>query len=348
MELQSIQAAVSAGDNMARYIEFRRVAIAAALFLVTIVSPSGAGAQMKARFNWTSPASNLSGSWVAYEEGFFKKNGLEVELLHIPSTSRAIQTMLAGEIAFSYTDGRNAVTAALRGADVVMLAGVANHFVFSFMARPEIKRISDLRGKRIGITRIGSSSHTVTLWIMNRAGLKPDEYQLVPLVEVPNVFTAIVAGQIDAGALSPPTSFRGRKAALNELVDLTKEDLEYVSVAVGTTRSYVRANEEITRRFIRAYSEAIAFLKTNKTATMRIIQKYARIQDAEILELTYAEARAHIEYPPYMSRKGIEAILGELAPTEPKAKQAKPEDFIDHRFVSQLDKEGFFKNVSAK
>ena len=313
--------------------------------VVLVLIPSYASAQLKTRFNWTSPASNLSGSWVAYEEGFFKKHGLDLELLHIPSTSMAIQTMLAGEVAFSYTDGRNAVTAGLRGADIVMLAGVANHFVFSMMARPEIKRISDLRGKKIGITRIGSSSHTVTLWIMNRAGIKPDEYQLVPLVEVPNVLTSIMAGQIDAGALSPPTSFRARKAGLTELVDLSKEDLEYVSVAVGSTRSYIRANEEITRRFIRAYSEAIGFLKNNKAATMRAIQKYARIKDPEILELTYAEARTHIEWPPYVSKRGVESILAELAPTEVKAKSAKAEDFYDHRFVTQLEKEGFFKGA---
>jgi ABC-type nitrate/sulfonate/bicarbonate transport system substrate-binding protein len=256
--------------------------------------------------------------------------------------------MLAGEVAFSYTDGRNAVQASLSGADVVMLAGVANRFVFSFMARPEYKRISDLRGKKIGITRIGSSSHTVTLWIMSRAGLKPEEYQLVPLVEVPNVLTSIIAGQIDAGALSPPTSLRARKAGLTELMDVTKEGPEFVSVAIGSTRSYVKANEEITRRFIRAYSEAIAFLKANKAAGMRAIQKYARIKDPEILELTYGEARAHIESVPYVSRKGLETIIGELAPTEPKAKTAKPDDFVDHRFVSQLEKEGFFKGALGK
>jgi ABC-type nitrate/sulfonate/bicarbonate transport system substrate-binding protein len=91
----------------------------------------------------------MSGSWVAYEEGFFKKNGLDVELIHIPSTSRAIQAMLAGEMAYSYTDGRTAVQAAMKGADVVMLAGAANRFVFSFMARPEIKKISDLRGRKL-------------------------------------------------------------------------------------------------------------------------------------------------------------------------------------------------------
>jgi ABC-type nitrate/sulfonate/bicarbonate transport system substrate-binding protein len=332
--------------NRGLSLKFLYVATGASVVFLAIVTPTGA--QMKTRFNWTSPASNLSAGWVAYDEGFFKKNGLEVEMLHIPSTSRAIQTMLAGEVAFSYTDGRNAVQADLKGADVVMLAGVANHFVFSFMSRPEIKKISDLKGKKIGITRIGSSTHTVTLWTMSRAGLKPEDYQFVPLLEVPNILTAILAGQIDAGPLSPPTNFRGRRAGLNELIDLAKEGPDFVSVAIGSTRSYVRANDEIARRFVRAYSEAVGFLKANRAATIRAIQKYARIQDADILEATYAEARSHIEAVPYVSRKGLETILGELMATEPKAKQAKPEDFIDHHFVDQLEKEGFFKNVSGK
>ncbi len=314
-------------------------------FIATVLS---AEAQIKARLCWTSFASNMSGSWVAYEEGFFKKNGLDVELIHIPSTSRAIQAMLAGEMAFSYTDGRTAVQAALKGVDVVMLAGAANRFVFSFMARPEIKRISDLRGKRIGITRIGSSTYTVTQWVMSHAGVKPDEYQLLQLVDVPNMMTAMLAGHVDAGALSPPTNFRARKAGLNELVDLSKEGPEYVSVAVGSTRSFIRANEDMTRRLIRGYSEGVAFLKANKAAGIRAIQKYARIKDPDILEATYGEARNYVETVPYVSRKGLETIIAELAPTEPKAQQAKPDDFVDHRFVSQLEKEGFFKNVAVK
>src|SRR4029434_1706554 len=106
-----------------------------------------------------------------------KKNGLDVELVHIPSTSRAIQVMLAGELQYSYMDGRNSVTAALKGADVVIVAGVANRVVFSFMARPEIKSFAELKGKKIGITRLGSSTHSVTLWVMNKAGFRPEEYQ---------------------------------------------------------------------------------------------------------------------------------------------------------------------------
>jgi len=324
-------------------VQMLRVWIRTLVFVIATVLP--VEAQMKVRLCWTSFASNMSGSWVAYEEGLFKKNGLDVELIHIPSTSRAIQAMLAGEMAFSYTDGRTAVQAALKGVDVVMLAGAANRFVFSFMARPEIKRISDLKGKKIGITRIGSSTYTVTQWVMSNAGVKPDEYQLLQLVDVPNMMTAMLAGHVDAGALSPPTNFRARKAGLSELLDLSKEGPEYVSVAVGSTRSFVRANEDMTRRLIRGYSEGVAFLKVNKAAGIRAIQKYARIKDPDILEATYGEARSYVESVPYVSRKGLETIIAELAPTEPKAKQAKPEDFIDHRFVSQLEKEGFYKNA---
>jgi len=312
------------------------------------VLPAPANSQMKARVAWTSFASNMSGTWVAREEGLFRKNGLEVELVHIPSTSRAIQTLLAGELAYTYMDGRTAVQATLKGADVAIVAGVANRLVFSFMARSEIKTFNDLKGKKIGITRLGSSTHSVTLWVMNRFGHKPDDYQLLQLVDVPNIFTAMMAGQIDAGALSPPTNFRGRKAGLTELIDLSKEGPEYVSVAIGSTRSFLKNNEEMTRRFIRGYSEGVLFLRANKTAGIKAIQKYARIKDPDILEATYAEARTYIETLPYVTRNGMEAIIAEFVATEPKAKTIKPEDFLNTRFVAQLEKEGFYKATSFR
>ena len=146
---------------------------------------------MKVRVNWSAIAAGQSGIWIAHEEGLFKKNGLDVELLHIPSSSLIIQTILAGEVAISYVDGRNTIQSNLTGSDVVLIAGVTNRFPFTFMARPEFKRISDLRGKRIDVTRVGSSTHTVTLYLLNQAGLKPGDYEIVPLDEVPNILIAL-------------------------------------------------------------------------------------------------------------------------------------------------------------
>ena len=322
------------------------------LFLVTFFTfvflAPVASAQMKVRINWTAVTGAQSGVFVAQQEGLFKKNGLDVELIHIPSSSRGIQAILAGEIAFSFMDGLNTVQANLKGAGLALVVGATNRQVFSLMARPEIKKTSDLKGKKIGITRIGSSTHTSALYALNQAGLKPGDYQILPLVEVPNILTALIAGQIDAGVVSPPTNSRARKAGFNELTNLAKDGPEYVSVGIGTSRSYIKANEEIVRRVVRSYAEAVYVFKTNKEAALRTIQKYLRVKEPDIQEDTYNQFREYLEGIPFVSQKGIEAILTELAATEPQAKQAKPEDFTDMHFMNELEKEGFFKKLWGK
>ena len=316
------------------------------LLVAAFIAP--ASAQMKVRVNWSAIAAGQSGIWIAHDEGLFKRNGLDVELLHIPSSSRIIQTMLAGEIAISYVDGRNAIQSNLTGSDVALIAGVTNRFSFSLMARPDIKRVADLKGKRIGVTRVGSSTHTAALYALNQGGLKPGDYEIFPLAEVPNILVALIAGRIDAGPLSSPTLIGARKAGMVELAALAKDGPEYVSVAVGATRAYIRANEEIVRRFVRSYAEAVHLFKTNKAIAMKALQKYTRITDPEILDETHKEYRDYIESVPYASRKGIEAILVELSAGDPKARQAKLDDFLDMRFIAELERHGFFKKLAAR
>jgi NitT/TauT family transport system substrate-binding protein len=327
---------------MKKAMGFVIVGILMALFSVP------ASAQPKARINWTAVTGAQSGMFMAQQEGLFKKNGLDVELIHIPSSSRGIQAILAGEIGFSFMDGNNEVQADLKGANIALVAGATNRQVFSLMARPDIKRISDLRGKKIGITRIGSSTHTSALFALGSAGLKPSDYQILPLMEVPNIFTALAAGQIDGGVVSPPTNSRARKAGFNELMNLAKEGPEYVSVAVGTSRAYIKSNEDIVRRVVRAYSEGVQIFKTNKTAALKMIQNQLKVKEADIQEDTYSQFREYLEFPPYVSRKGIEAVIADVAETVPAAKSAKPEDFIDMRFVAELEKEGFFRKFAVK
>jgi ABC-type nitrate/sulfonate/bicarbonate transport system substrate-binding protein len=276
--------------------------------------------------------------FMAKQEGLFKKHGLDVELIHIPSSSRGIQAILAGEIAFSFMDGLNAAQANLKGANVVLVAGATNRQVFSLMAKSEFKRIADLKGKKIGITRVGSSTHTSALYALNSGGLKGTDYQLLPLLEVPNIYTALAAGQIDAGVMSPPTNARAKRSGFVELMNIAKEGPEFVSVAVGTSRSYLKANEDIVRRVVRAYAEGVQVFKSNKPAALKMIENQLKVKDPEIQEDTYSQFRDYLEYPPYVSRKGMEAVLGEIADKEGGAKSAKVEDFMDMRFVAELDK----------
>ena len=319
-----------------------------ALSLVALLISIDSWAQTSVRINWTAVTGAQSGMFMAQQEGLFKKNGLDVELLHISSSSRGIQAILAGEIAFSYMDGANQAQANLKGANIAFVAGATNRQVFSLMAKPEIKRIADLRGKKIGITRIGSSTHTSALFALNAGGLKQSDYQILPLVEVPNILTALIVGQVDAGVVSPPTNSRARKAGLNELMNLAKEGPEFVSVGIGASRSYIKANEDVVRRVVRSYAEGVQIFKNNKAVAQRMMQKYLRVKDQDILDDAYNQFREYLEYPPYVTRKAMENVLADVATTDPAAKNAKPEDFIDMRFVAELEKQGFFKGGGAK
>ena len=316
--------------------------------LVTLPLSTQSWAQTPVRINWTAVTGAQSGMFMAQQEGLFKKNGLDVELIHISSSSRGIQAILAGEIAFSFMDGSNATQATLKGANIVLIAAGTNRQVFSLMAKSEFKRIADLKGKKIGITRVGSSTHTSALYALNSAGLKGADYQLLPLLEVPNIFTALAAGQIDAGVMSPPTNARAKKAGFVELMNIAKEGPEFVSVAVGTSRSYVKANQDIVRRVVRAYAEGVQAFKNNKAASLRMIERQLKVSDPEIREDTYTQFRDYLEYPPYVSRKGMEAVIAEIVEKEPAAKNIKAEDMMDMRFVAELDKQGFFKGAPTK
>ena len=308
--------------------------VAAVIFLWAEI----AGAQNNVRINWTAVTGAQSGMFMAQQEKLFKKNGLDVELIHIPSSSRGIQAILAGEIAFSFMDGSNFAQANLKGANLALVAGATNRQVFSLMAKADIKRIADLKGKKIGITRIGSSTHTSALYALGSAGLRTSDYQLLPLLEVPNIFTALSAGQIDAGVMSPPTNSRAKKAGFIELMNVAKEGPEFVSVAIGTSRAYIRNNEDIVRRVVRAYAEGVQMFKTNKAAALKMIQNQLKVKEPEIQEDTYNQFREYLEYPPYVSRKGMEAVLAEIVEKDPAAKNVKADDFLDMRFVAEVDK----------
>jgi NitT/TauT family transport system substrate-binding protein len=306
--------------------------------VVIFLSAEIAAAQSNVRINWTAVTGAQSGMFMAQQEKLFEKNGLDIELIHIPSSSRGIQAILAGEIAFSFMDGSNFAQANLKGANLALVAGATNRQVFSLMAKADIKRIADLKGKKIGITRIGSSTHTSALYALGSAGLRTSDYQLLPLLEVPNIFTALSAGQIDAGVMSPPTNSRAKKAGFSELMNVAKEGPEFVSVAIGTSRSYIRNNEDIVRRVVRAYAEGVQMFKTNKAAALKMIQNQLKVKEPEIQEDTYNQFREYLEYPPYVSRKGMEAVLAEIVEKDPAAKNVKADDFLDMRFVAELDK----------
>src|SRR5918992_4889104 len=278
--------------------------------------------------------------WFAKEGGYYEKNGLNVEVISIPGSSLAIQAMLSGELPIIQAGGAGPIQAALSGTDTVIIATIAKKFNWWIFALPNINRMEDLKGKIFGTTRFGTQSDLASRIALRRAGIDPErDITMVQTGGPAETISAMVAGKIHAAAVTPPATMQARKAKLKDLMDLSKLDIEYHVNGVVTTRRYLKSNEDTARRFLRAYIEGALRGMKDKPFAMKTMGKYFRTDDRELLEETYEMIiKNGFSVPPYPA--GVASLLQDLEKTSPKAKGAKPEEFVDNRLVRELDQGG--------
>jgi NitT/TauT family transport system substrate-binding protein len=323
-------------------------AVPAAPSAPAAVAPTAPPQPVHLVVNWTAVSGSQSGLWMTYEAGLFQEQALDVELVNIASTSRAIQAMVAGEVQMGSLDPAATVEASLNGADLRMLFAGVNRLVFSIMTQPTIRQPEDLRGKTLGITRFGSSTHTAALVALQMWGLKPDQdVSLRQLQEVPAILAGMQAGQIDAGAVSPPTNAMARQAGYYELINLATQGPEYPSVAVGGPTAWIDANQDAVRRFGRAYVQGIQRFKNDKPWAVEVYRKYLKIDDPAILDDTYTQFSSYFQLPPYVSEEGMARLLDDLARDEPRLAGRKPTDWIDSRYVRELEQAGVARGAAS-
>jgi ABC-type nitrate/sulfonate/bicarbonate transport system substrate-binding protein len=300
---------------------------------------------MRVVLNWTQPTGAMSPIWITYEAGYFREEGLDVELLNIPNTSRVLQTMAAGEVDLSPLDPQTTVRASLSGMDVVLLFAQTNRMVFGLFGQPGITRGEQLRGKVVATTRIGASNHTATVAALQRLGLAPDrDVALRQLGEVAAIYAALQAGQVDAATLGLPVDW-SLAGNLNELVNLAQDGPEYPSVAVGGLRGWVNANEEAVRRVGRAWMRGLQRFKSDSAFTLEVYRKYFQGADPGWLEEGRALFTRYIPDVPYVSETGMATILHELAEEQPALAGRQPAEWVDSRFVRELEAAGMTRTA---
>ena len=278
--------------------------------------------------------------WIAQDRGLFKKNGLNIDLTHIP-TNQAVQALVGGKIQFT-TAGPQIIEANLAGADTVYILNPVNTFVFSFYSKPEIANVKGLAGKTLGATNKGTPTDIAGHMVLAQNGLKPDvDVKFVYLKEIPALVAALQQGIIDAAILSAPSTLTARNFGLKELVNVTALKIPFVQHAVATTRSYINANPDVVRRFVRSAAEGIDYLRKNRSDALSIMSKYTKITDAAQLTESLATNEPAWEKIPLPSQLAIEAVLN--SSDNPKAKNAKWDQFVDDRFVKELVAAGMFK-----
>ena len=309
-------------------------------------SLSSSAAPIHLVVNYAAAGGGQSGLWIAYEAGYYREQGLDVELVNIVGNVPAMQAMVAGQVQLGGLDPGGAIQASLSGPDLVMLFAGVNRLPYAVMTQPIIQEPSALRGKTIGITRLGSSSHTAARLALEKWGLVPDvDVALRQLGDPPGILAGMQAGQIDAGLISPPTTTLAREAGYHQLFDLAVEGPEYPSITVGGLRPWIQANDEAVRRFGRAYVQAMQRLKTDKPWMLELYRKYLRLDDPQLLEDTYNQYRNLFPTIPYVSESGVARLLEDLAVEEPRLAGRQASDWIDSHYVRDMEASGFVRQV---
>ena len=321
------------------------------LILLSSIVTIGASAraQDKIRMGLSSVSALHSAVWVAEQKGLFRKYGIEAEVIVTgQGAATGISALLANDIQVVASAGDALVASTLQGADTVMIAGVVNKGLQRIMARSEIKTPTELKGKRIGVTRIGAVSHSVLLMMLPRWKMSVNDVQVMQLGSSPNMLAALDRGGIDAAVLTIPSMFVAEDRGYRVVVDMGDTDIYYLHTMIATTRNYIKTSRDRITRFLKGYLEGIAFVKQNKKESIDIVRKKLKLgaeqtqnleRSIELLNAKYYEA------VPYPSLRGVETVLGFVEKDNPKAKSADPKSFVDDSLLREIEQSGFIKKL---
>ena len=311
------------------------------------VNVSGAAeAPQKLRVAYAAVTAAFSIPWIAKEAGIFERHGLDVELVYIAAGSRAVQTLVGGSIDIAAIGGPAGVDAKLAGADTVYVAIPVNRVIVFTVAAPQIQRVEDLRGKSIGVTRVGTVTDFFTRIYLRQNGLAPDRDVMIrQMGGLPEIVAGLKAGQIEGGTFGFPAVLHARAAGFRVLVDYNTLGFRFPLSTVIVTEKLLRTRESAIRRFLQSHIEAVHRFKTDPAFAMKVIGKYTNTTDQNMLQETqrvYADAFQRIPYP---NIEDMKLGITQVSETNPRAKGADPKDFVDPRLLREIEATGLVKKL---
>jgi NitT/TauT family transport system substrate-binding protein len=298
---------------------------------------------------WSAVSALNSPFWVMHDVGFLKQEGLDMELVYIASSPTVARATLAGDIVLSGANSQVIVDAGLNGADLVAMGAITNVVAFYVMAAPEIKTVADLKGKVVGVTRFGASTDFGMRMLLAKYGL--EAARDVPFIQIggmPELTAALTKRTVYAAPMSQPMVYLAQQAGMRMIANLAKEEIPFMHIGLTTSKRWVREHRAEAKAFIRAHGRAIHFMHTHKEETRAIFGRYTKIKDQGMLDGSIQYAYDFMEKIPLVKPQAFQVTLDQIAKTNPKARQAKPEQFYDNSLVQELIDEGFFARLWGK
>ena len=322
------------------------------MLLAPALAGPPAGAAEKLVGIYSAGAIAQSPPWIAQHAGLFAKHDLAFELKFIASSSMGTAAMLSGEAEVGVVGSVGIVHAVTKGAtDLVFIGAMKNVLTHSILARPEIRAPADLKGKKIGVTRFGSNSHYFTVQVARRLGLEPGrDFTFIQSGGEPEALAALTGGSIDAASLSPPVDARAIARGFHPVISGPELRIPYLAAPFVTRRSVIAQRPQVVGRFMRAIAEAAKILHTDPELTFTVLARQLRLgpEDRKALEASYAAEIKALERRLEIKREALEAVLAEVAQTDPTARGVKADDLIDRRYLDEMERSGFFDRLWAK
>jgi NitT/TauT family transport system substrate-binding protein len=296
---------------------------------------------------YTAHVVSMAPMWIANENGLFKKYGTDVRLVFIGSGPLGTTAVLAGEVDIGIIGGFAPIRAVLSGAKNLVIIGQSKtYMVGAIVGKKEIASVQDLKGKRLGIDRIGSNPDMYTQASLARYQIDPlRDLSYIQMGSTSQGIPALKSGAIDAFTTSSPYDLFAQRLGYKVILDITELKIPFAATVLISTRSTVARKQAEIAKFMRAYAEAVHYYLTNPEGASKIVQKYTKVEDKEVISHSMAAEAKAMDKTLQVDPKGIELILGLMRKTMPQAASAKPEDFYDPRFFTDLRDSGFLKQL---
>ncbi len=286
--------------------------------------------------------------FVTKEANLYAKHGLDAEIITMNGSGIASKALISGNIQISPIATPTVINADLAGGDMAILAHTMPGVVHALMVKPEIKRVEELKGKKVAVSSLGSLTDFLVRYIAKKKGLNPDrELTLIQTGGDADRLMALSSGVVDAAAMSHPGYGRARKLGFSMLWDSAKE-VDYPWMEITTRRTTIKSDREMIMSYMKAHLEGIALFKKDREFGKKVIKKTLRLDDEELVAESYEIFSKAFLPTPYPNHPGMKTSFEYIAPTRPEVWKHKPEEFTDPSFVEELDKSGFIKKLYEK
>ena len=286
---------------------------------------------------------------IGKDRGLFAKYGLVTEAIYIPGGSTNVQVLVSGNLDLSQLSGAPGVAANLEGADIVYFAGLLDKLNYQLIARSDIKSIEQLKGKKFAVSRYGSSADFGMRAMLKRVGIDPvKEATILQIGDEPARIAAITSGNVDGTVVNAPFSSEAERLKLNVLADSVKMNMPFFNTGLLGSRRFLDKQDAKVMNFLRAYLEAIKILKTEREYSVKALGQFTRVQNLKALQEGYDYFNNQLQPVPYPSVEAMQAVVAQIAETNPKARGIDAKSYVNDRYLKRLEEEGFVKKLWGK